>query len=183
MLKILIIVGSTRPNRKGLGVAQWVLSQAAKRTDAKFELVDLAEINLPLLDEPIPPSSRQYQHQHTKDWSQIIDPADGFIIVTPEYNHGYPAALKNAIDFLWYEWNNKAVGFVSYGSNGGVRAVEQLRQVAAEVELADIRYHLTLGLRDDFADGKLQPKPHHAERLDKLLTQLLTWSAALKTIR
>src|SRR3982751_690671 len=132
MMRIGIIIGSTRPNRNGEAVGKWVHEIARRRSDAEFELIDLKDFNLPLLDEPVPPSMGQYQHEHTKVWAAKIGSFDGFVFVTPEYNHGTSGALKNAIDFLFKEWNNKAAGFVSYGSAGGARAVEHLRQVMAE---------------------------------------------------
>ena len=133
MLRIAIILGSTRPGRKGEVVAEWVYGIAQKRSDANFELVDVKDFNLPLLDEPMSPIMGQYTHQHTKDWSAKIASFDAYVFVTPEYNHGTSGALKNAIDFLFAEWNNKAAGFVSYGGVSGARAVEQLRLVLAEV--------------------------------------------------
>ncbi len=127
MLRIAIILGSTRPGRKTEPVARWVLDHAQQRGDAEYELVDIAEFDLPLLDEPIPPSQRKYSKDHTKRWSEKIASFDGYVFVTPEYNHSTSGALKNAIDFLYSEWNNKAAGFVSFGSSGGTRAVEHLR--------------------------------------------------------
>jgi NAD(P)H-dependent FMN reductase len=118
MLKIAIILGSTRPGRNGEAVSQWIYGIAKKRSDASFELVDIKDFNLPLLDEPIPPSVGQYSKEHTKTWSAKIDSFDAYVFVTAEYNHGIPGALKNAIDFLFKEWNNKIAGFVSYGSAG-----------------------------------------------------------------
>jgi NAD(P)H-dependent FMN reductase len=127
MLKIGIIVGGTRPGRKAPAIADWVYSILKGRKDAEFEIADIADYNLPLLDEPVPPSLHQYSKAQTKTSSSKIASLDAFIFVTPEYNHGTSAALKNAIDFLFHEWNNKAAGFVSYGGAGGVRAVENLR--------------------------------------------------------
>ena len=118
MLRIAIILGSTRPGRKGKPVARWVHDQARQRNDAEYELVDIAEFDLPLLDEPIPPSQNKYSKDHTKRWAAKIATFDGFVFVTPEYNHGTSAALKNAIDYLYKEWNDKAAAFVSYGSAG-----------------------------------------------------------------
>src|SRR5690606_7152837 len=120
---------STRPGRNNEAVANWVYEIAKKRRDAQFELVDIAAYNLPLLDEAAPPSMGNYEHAHTKAWAEKIASFDAFVFVTPEYNHGPSAALKNAIDYLFKEWNNKAAGFVSYGSAGGARAVEHLRLV------------------------------------------------------
>src|SRR5688572_27661136 len=122
MINIAIIVGSTRPGRHAEAVARWVYDLARQRTDATCELVDIADFNLPLLDEPVPPSMNQYSKPHTKAWAAKIAPFDAFVFVTPEYNHGPSGALKNAIDFLYREWNNKAAGVVSYGSAGGTRA-------------------------------------------------------------
>src|SRR5256886_13552309 len=126
-LRIAIILGSTRPGRNGEAVAKWVHEIAKKRTDAEFELVDIKDFNLPLLDEPMPPIMGQYSKPHTKAWAAKVGSFDGYVFVTPEYNHGVPGALKNAIDFLFREWNDKAAGFVSYGGAGGGRAGGELR--------------------------------------------------------
>jgi NAD(P)H-dependent FMN reductase len=128
MIKIAMITESTRPGRVGEAVGRWVYDIARKRTDADFEAIDLKELKLPLVDEAVPPSMGQYSQPHTKAWVKRIAPFDGFVFVTPEYNHATSAALKNAIDFLYGEWNNKAAGFVGYGSAGGTRAVENLRR-------------------------------------------------------
>src|SRR5580693_5195854 len=150
MLKVAIIIGSTRPGRKAEAVARWVYDIARKRSDAAFEIVDIKDFNLPLLDEPVPAAMGQYSQPHTKAWAAKIEQFDAFVFVTPEYNHGPSAALKNAIDFLHREWNNKAVGFVGYGGNGGARSVEILRQVVSNVELADVRAQVGLSLFTDF---------------------------------
>ncbi len=134
MLNIGIIVGSTRPGRKAAAVATWVHDLLKSRKDAVFEIVDIEDYKLPLLDEPVPPSMHQYSRPHTKAWSEKIASLDAYIFVTPEYNHATSAALKNAIDFLFREWNNKAAGFVGYGGAGGVRAVENLRLVMGEIK-------------------------------------------------
>src|ERR1700730_6145133 len=135
MLKIAIIIGSTRPGRNGEAVAKWVHEIEQKRSDAAFELVDIKDFNLPLLDEPVPAAMGNYSKPHTKAWGAKIDSFDGYVFVTPEYNHGMNGALKNAIDFVFREWNNKAAGFVGYGGAGGVRAVEHLRLGMAEVQV------------------------------------------------
>src|SRR5258708_19068985 len=135
MLRIAVIIGSTRPGRNGEAVAKWVCEIAQKRSDAEFELVDIRDFNLPLLDEPAPPSMGQYSKPHTKAWAAKIASFDGYVFVAPEYNHGISGALKNAIDFLFREWHNKAAGFVSYGGANGARAVEQLRLHLAEVQM------------------------------------------------
>ena len=182
--KIAVIVGSTRPGRNGEQVARWVLEHARQRTDATYELVDLAEVDLPLLDEAMPPAMGQYAHEHTRAWATTIAGFDGFVIVTPEYNHSVPAALKNALDYLHAEWSNKAVGFVSYGSAGGVRAVEHLRGIAGELQMADVRAQVSFTLATDFEHyTTLKPAEHHLPVLTQLLDQLTAWSAALAPLR
>ena len=184
MLKIAIILGSTRPGRNGEAVARWVHAVAGKRSDAQYELVDVAQFNLPLLDEPVPPSMHQYSKPHTKAWAERIAPFDGFVFVTPEYNHGTSGALKNAIDYLYVEWNNKAAGFVAYGSAGGTRAVEQLRLVMAELQVADVRAQVALSLFTDFEDfSKFKPAAHHEQALGGMLDQLVSWSGAMRALR
>ena len=184
MLNIGIIVGSTRPGRVGEQVAKWVLEQAQKKGGARFELVDIADANLPLLDEPVPPSMGKYSKPHTKAWAARIAPLDGFVFVTPEYNHGTSGALKNAIDFLYAEWNNKAAGFVGYGSAGGTRAVEQLRLVMAELQIADVRAQVMLSLHDDFESySTFKPRDHHVKSLATMLDQLTAWATAMQGVR
>ena len=150
MIKVAIIIGSTRPGRMAEAVARWVHAIAAQRSDAQFELVDIQDFNLPLLDEAVPPLMAQYSQPHTKVWAAKIAAFDAFVFVTPEYNHGTSGALKNALDYLYREWNNKAAGFVSYGSAGGARAVEQLRLVMGELQVADVRAQVMLSLFTDF---------------------------------
>lgn len=146
--KIQIIVGSTRPNRIGGNVAEWLYSLAAKQLDADFEIVDLADIKLPLLDEPFPARAGQYQNQHTLRWSEKVQEADGFVFITPEYNHGYSAVLKNALDYLYHEWAGKPVAIVSYGiqPGGGSRASGQLRQVVEELHMLTLPNDINLQL-------------------------------------
>lgn len=184
MLKIGIILGSTRPGRVGEQVAKWVLEHSAKRKDAEFEMVDLRDFNLPVLDEPYPAGMEKYTNEHTKIFSRKIAEFDGFIFVTGEYNHSIPGALKNAIDYNYVDWNNKAAGFVSYGSAGGSRAVEHLRQVMGELQVADVRAQVMFSLFTDFENMSVfQPDPRHLPELEVLLDQLLLWSGALKGIR
>src|SRR5499433_2627871 len=184
MLRIGIIIGSTRPNRNGKAVGTWAYEIARKRSDAEFELIDLKDFNLPLLDEPIPPSLVQYSHEHTKAWAAKIDSFDGFVFATPEYNHSTSAALKNAIDFLFKEWNNKAAGFVSYGSAGGARAVENLRLVMGELMVATVRAQVMFSLFTDFeAFTTFKPDARHDKAIETLLDQVVSWSNALKTVR
>lgn len=184
MLKLAIIVGSTRPGRKSEAVARWVYDIAQKRRDAAFELVDIKNFNLPLLDEPIPPSMGRYSQRHTKVWAAKIDSFDGYVFVTPEYNHGVSGALKNAIDFLYREWNDKAAGFVGYGSAGGTRAVEQLRLVMAELRIADVRAQVALSLYTDFENFSVfKPAAQHEAAVNAMLDQLVAWSGALQSLR
>jgi NAD(P)H-dependent FMN reductase len=184
MTKIAIILGSTRPGRNGEDVAHWVLENASRRTDAYFELVDIADYGLPHLDEAMPPSLGRYAQPHTLAWSEKIAEFDGYVLVTPEYNHSVPGALKNAIDFLYQEWNNKAAGFVSYGSAGGTRAVEHLRGIMAELQVATVRTQVALGLMTDFVNYReFTPQPFQLQSLNAMLDQLVAWSSALAPLR
>ncbi len=184
MLKIGIIIGSTRPGRKADAVARWVHEIALRRNDAVYELVDIQDLQLPLLDEPMPPSSGHYSHAHTKAWAERIAVFDGYVFVTPEYNHGTSGALKNAIDYLYREWNNKAAGFVGYGGAGGTRAVESLRLVMGELQVADVRAQVALSLFTDFENFTVfRPGPQQEKSVNAMLDQLVAWSGALATLR
>jgi NAD(P)H-dependent FMN reductase len=184
MIKIAIILGSTRPGRKSEVVGKWVLEHAQRRTDAQFELVDLKEINLPLLDEPMSPMMGQYTQPHTHAWSKKIASFDGYVFVTPEYNHSTSAVLKNAIDYLFREWNNKAAGFVGYGRAGGARAIEHLRVIMGELMVADVRQQVSLSLHHDFQNYTVfKPGSRHEGQLKILLDEVIAWSSALKTLR
>jgi NAD(P)H-dependent FMN reductase len=184
MTRIGIILGSTRPNRNGEQVARWVYDIASRRDDAEFELVDLRDYPLPHLDEPLPPSMGQYTNEHTRQWSDKIASFDGFVIVTPEYNHSTSGVLKNAIDYLYAEWNNKAVGFVSYGGVGGARAAEHLRLVAGELQMADVRQQVALSLLTEFENFSVfKPGDYNTAALDVLLDQVIAWSTALEPLR
>jgi NAD(P)H-dependent FMN reductase len=184
MLKIAVIIGTTRPGRVGESVAKWVYELAKRRREAEFELVDASEFNLPLLDEPAPPAMGQYSKDHTKTWAARINSFDAYVFVTPEYNHGISGALKNAIDYLYHEWNNKVAGFVSYGSAGGTRAVEQLRLVMAELMVATVRAQVMLSLFTDFENfSKFKPDPRHEREVHTMFDQLIAWGAALKSTR
>ena len=184
MTRIGIILGSTRPGRNGEQVARWVYEQASRRTDATFELIDLLDYPLPHLDEALPPSMGQYQNAHTHEWAAKIASYDGFVFVTPEYNHSTSGVLKNAIDYLFAEWNNKAVGLVAYGAVGGARAIEHLRLVVGELKMADVRTGVTLSLHTDFEGfSRLRPGPHQMQALNTMLDELLAWSAALTPMR
>ncbi|MDT5114062.1 MAG: hypothetical protein QOE20_5952 [Mycobacterium sp.] len=183
-LKIAIIVGSTRPGRNGKAVADWVLDKAASRTGANYELIDLVDFPLPHMDEAIPPSAGQYAGEHTKAWAAKVGAYDGFIFVTPEYNHSTSGVLKNAIDYLYAEWNNKAAAFVSYGSLGGARAIEHLRAVCSELQIAHVRQQLSFSLFTDFENFSIfNPAAQHDGAAGNLFEQLETWSSAMKSIR
>jgi len=182
-LRIGIILGSTRPGRKGDQVAKWVLEQAESR-DASYELVDLADFNLPHLDEAITASQGKYENEHTKAWAAAIAQYDGFVFVTPEYNHSTSGALKNAIDFIYAEWNNKAAGFVSYGVAGGTRAVEHLRLIVGELQIADVRQQVAVSLLTDFEGyTTLKPLPHLEPGLATMFGQVESWAGALRSVR
>ena len=184
MTRIGIILGSTRPNRNGEQVARWVYDLASRRGDAEFELLDLRDYPLPHLDEPLSPSFGQYQNAHTKVWASKIASFDGFVIVTAEYNHSIPGVLKNALDYLYTEWNNKAVGFVSYGGAGGARAAEHLRQIAGELQMADVRQQVTLSLVTEFEDYTVfRPGDYNVAALNTLLDQVIAWGTALAPLR
>jgi NAD(P)H-dependent FMN reductase len=184
-----IIMGSTRPGLNAEAVAHWVAEIAEDQKDARFELIDIAEFNLPLLDEPFSAiaSTRmgiEYANPHTRAWSETISSFDGYIFVTPEYNFGIPAALKNALDYLHPEWNNKAAGFVSYGMNGGARATAQLRQVLAELQVASVTPEVSLSLYSDFEGfTSFKPANTHLAQVHAMLNQLVSWARALMSVR
>ncbi len=184
MSKIAVIIGSTRPGRVGEAVSKWIYEITKKRSDAYYELVDIRTFNLPLLDEPIPASMGQYSKPHTLAWSAKIAQFDAYVFVTPEYNHGTSGALKNAIDFIYKEWNNKVAGFVGYGSLNGVRAVEHLRLVMAELKVATVRAQVGFSLYTDFESFSVfKPNPRHESSVNTMLNEVLAWGGALKNLR
>ncbi|MDA3626102.1 NAD(P)H-dependent oxidoreductase [Saccharopolyspora sp. WRP15-2] len=194
MIRIGIVVGSTRSVRRTEVAARWVAEVANRHPavvagDATFEVVDLAEHGLPLLDEDLPALFGAYRNTHTKRWAAVVGSFDGFVFVTPEYNHSMPAALKNAIDYLFAEWNDKAAGFVSHGVHGGVRAVEHLRLALAEVKVATVRSQVALSAFTDFVitdpvqPGECSPGEHQESTLNEMLDELVAWSRALKAVR
>jgi NAD(P)H-dependent FMN reductase len=180
-----IIIGSTRPGRNGLHVATWVHGLASQRKSATYELIDLVDYGLPLLDEPVPPAMQKAAvHEHTKRWAAKVAQCDGYVFVTPEYNHGPPASLKNAMDYLYREWCNKSAGFVGYGAVGAARSVEMLRAICSNLELADVRVALSLMLAHDFENfSTFKPQPHQEKSLAQLLDQVEAWAGALKPLR
>ncbi|NDL60487.1 NADPH-dependent FMN reductase [Phytoactinopolyspora mesophila] len=184
MTRIAIVVGSTRPGRYAEVVAQWVHAHASKRDDAEFTVLDIADFGLPLLDEPVPPMAGEYRQPHTQAWAATIASFDGFVFVTPEYNNSVSGALKNALDYLYAEWNDKAAGFVGYGAQGGVRAVQQLRVILGELRMADVRATVALSLDDDVDEhGRFAPRVHHEDALTETLDQLIAWAVALRALR
>lgn len=181
MTKIAVIAGSTRPNRIGLGVAQWVTETAQQRGDAEYELVDVADFGLPLLDEGAPGAQ---EHEHTKRWAAKIAEFDGFVFVTGEYNHSFPPALANALTYLNAEWNNKAAGIVGYGSAYGVRAVEHLRGILSELQLAHVQKTGMFSLFTDFESfSAFAPTELQAASITPMLDQLIVWTRALEGVR
>lgn len=184
MTKIAIVTGSTRPGRVNLGVAEWVLEQANKRGGAEYELVDIADYDLPLLDEPMPAAYAQYRNDHTKAWAAKIAEFDGYIFVTPEYNHGVAPALTNALSYLNVEWANKAAGMVGYGSAMGVRAVEQLRPILSELQIAHVQKQGMFSLFTDFENfSTFKPTELQAQSVEPMFDQLLAWTEAMKGVR
>lgn len=181
--RIGIICGSTRPGRIGGDVAQWVFKTLQNHPSAQVELIDIADFNLPVLDEPDFAASGNYAHDHTKAWSAAVANLDGFIFVTPEYNHSTSGALKNALDFLYNEFTHKAAGFVSYGYTDGLRAVEHLRLILANFHVATVRSQVGLSLINDTTDGAFTPRAHHENALTKTLDEVVTWTTALKSVR
>jgi len=186
MPTIKVILGSTRPSRFGEQPANWLMELAKEHSEATFELVDLKEIDLPMLDEAVPALYGNYANDHTKAWSKIIGEADGFVIVTGEYNFSIPAALKNAIDYLAAEWRYKPVAFIGYGASaGGARAIAHLQNVAANVGWFDLRDSLTLVNYFENLDDQQQYKftDGQAETAHKLLNNVAFWADKLKPIR
>jgi NAD(P)H-dependent FMN reductase len=197
MIRIALVVGSTRPGRRGTAVARWAFDAAAASPAvvdgrASIDILDVADFDLPLLDEPVPAAFGAYAEPHTHRWSQAVAAFDAFVFVTPEYNHSFPASLKNALDYLYAEWQHKVAGFVSYGTSGGIRAVEQLRQVMGELKVADVPTQVALSMFADFTftdltnptdPGTCTPAPHNAETLTRMLEEIITWSTALAPLR
>jgi len=186
MTKIKIIAGSIRPGRFNIQPAQWIYELATQHGGADFELIDLEKVNLPFYNEAKPAMYHEYELPHTKNWAKIIGEADGFIWVTPEYNHSFSPVLKNAIDYLNLEWNYKPVSLVSYGSAaGGSRAAEHLRGVAGELRMFDLREQVIIPHYYNNLDDEGQYKWSEAEesQAKALLDELVTWTKKLKAAR
>lgn len=180
-----IVIASTRPGRIGLPVARWFAEYARQHGDFEVEVVDLAEINLPMLDEPAHPRLGQYTHQHTKEWSATISRGDAFVFVTPEYNYGFTAPLKNAIDYLHAEWQYKPVGFVSYGGiAGGTRAVQMLKQVVTTLSMVPVFSSVNIAFVGKLVeDGVFTPTPALTDSAHAVLSELATWTQAVSVLR
>lgn len=186
MPNLTVIIGSTRPGRAGLPIAEWFVERAKRHGGFTVDVADLAEIDLPFYDEPNHPRLGQYVHQHTKDWSATIERADAVVVVTPEYNYGYPASLKNAIDYLHNEWRDKPVGFVSYGGvAAGTRAVQQLKQVVTTLKMIPVTESVNIPFHAQFIDdeGRLQANEVMETAADAMLDELLRLNGALSSLR
>jgi NAD(P)H-dependent FMN reductase len=186
MPTLTIIIGSTRPGRAGLPIAQWFTGRAVAHGAFDVRVVDLAELNLPFLDEPNHPRLRQYIHQHTKDWSAIVDASDAFVIVTPEYNYGVTAPVKNAIDFLNLEWKDKAIGFVSYGGiAAGTRAVQQLKQIVTTLKMVPVFESVNIPFHAQFIDeeGEVQANDIMVQAASAMLDEMARIDSALRSLR
>jgi NAD(P)H-dependent FMN reductase len=180
-----IIIGSTRPGRAGRPIADWFTSIASKHASFEAKVLDLKEINLPFLDEAEHPRFKKYTHEHTKRWSALVESCDAFVIVTPEYNYGYPAPLKNALDCVYREWNHKTCGFVSYGgAAGGTRAVQQLKQVTQALQMASPAEAVVLPMfAKHLTDGAFVSDEHLEKTAHAMLDALAKLTGALKTLR
>jgi NAD(P)H-dependent FMN reductase len=180
-----VIVGSIRPGRAGQPIAEWFIDLARAHGGFDVEVADLAEIRLPLMEEPNHPRLRQYTSQHTRDWSEMIDRSDAIVFVTPEYNYGYPATIKNAIDYLHQEWKDKPVGFVSYGGiAAGTRAVQQLKQVLTTLKMVPVFESVNIPFHAQFIrDGQFHANDVLEQAATAMLDELLRVSNALRPLR
>ncbi|WP_080146330.1 NADPH-dependent FMN reductase [Marinilactibacillus piezotolerans] len=184
-MKIGIVTGSIRENRVNLDVAEWVKKLAIEIGGAEYEIVDIKRYDLPLFAEPTSPAYTQdlVEKEKQRPWSEKMNEKDGYIFIAPEYNHGIPSALKNALDFLYPELNDKAAGIVSYGSTGGVRSAEHLRGVLSEFQVAHVRTHPALSIFYDFDYPNLNPTDAQTEAVKTMINQLLPWTEAMQGVR
>jgi NAD(P)H-dependent FMN reductase len=155
---IAVVIGSTRPTRISAGIAQWVADVAQSGSSLRYDIIDLAVVNLPFLDEPVMAAQGHYEHEHTRAWSELVSTFGGFIFVFPQYNWGYPAPLKNALDFLYWEWRDKPVSFVTFGTRGGSRAAEQIKGVFQGLHMVELADHLEIVISEDDVDEAWQLK-------------------------
>jgi NAD(P)H-dependent FMN reductase len=181
--RVAVVIGSTRPRRICPGIAEWVKRAAEQGSPLRYELVDLARIDLPFLDEPLKAALREYEHEHTRAWSRIVSDFDGFVFVFPQYNWGYPAPLKNALDFLYFEWHDKPATSVTYGTRGGNKGAQQFLGVLEGVHMRPLQDRLEIvvtgedvdeGWRLRDLDATLGPYREQARQLDAQLVEALT---------
>jgi NAD(P)H-dependent FMN reductase len=181
-----IITSTTRQERRGRVIADWITRLAEESNKFEVELLDLAEIALPFMDEPNYPSIQQYQHDHTKKWSETIASSDAFIIVLAEYNFGFPAPIKNALDYLFNEWKHKPVGFVSYGGmSGGVRSAQMLKPIVTALSMMPLAESVSLPFFTKHINNEDVFVPHEdvTNSAYIMLNELARWSSALKPLR
>jgi NAD(P)H-dependent FMN reductase len=181
-----IVIGSTRPGRVGLPVAEWFDEAAVSHGGFDVEVVDLADVGLPFFDEPRHPRLGEYEHEHTRRWSAIVDRADAFVFVVPEYNHGFNAEIKNALDFLHREWSYKPIGFVSYGGvSAGTRAVQMLKQVVVALKMVPVPESVNIPMVTQFIDAeeRLHPNPIMEGAARAMLDELAVWTESLRSAR
>ena len=181
-----VIIGSTRPGRVGSAVADWIIDRARSHGDFEVEVTDLAVLNLPIFDEPNHPRFRRYVNQHTKDWSEIVDRSDAFVFVIPEYNYGFNAATKNAIDYLNQEWQNKPAGIVSYGGvAAGTRAAQMLKQVMSALKMVPVTDSVNIPFVSEKLDEDRRLKPNEImeSAATAMLDELARWAQALRPLR
>jgi NAD(P)H-dependent FMN reductase len=187
MLHLEIFIVSTRPARMGGMVANWFVEQARGHAKFDIEVVDLAEVNLPMMDEPRHPRLRQYEHDHTKAWSAIVERADAFVFVTPEYNFSSPPSLINALDYLLHEWAYKPVGLVSYGGvSGGTRSAQMTKQIVTALKMMPMMEAVTIPFFSQYVDNEARtftPPDVQEKAAIVMLDELLKWAEALKTMR
>jgi len=185
MINLKIIIASTRPGRKGPLLADWIYEKASEHAEFSVEMIDLAKVNLPFFDEPHHPRLQQYTHQHTKDWSAKIASADAFILVTPEYNYGFPATIKNAIDFLYHEWRHKPIGFVSYGGiAGGTRCVQMLKLTLTALDMVPLTAAVNVPFFTQYIiNEKFEGTEDHQKMAAGLLSELKRWAVSLSALR
>ncbi len=185
MLNLHVIIVSTRPGRAGPAVARWFFEQASQHPSFQVKLVDLAEVNLPFLDEPDHPRLATYRHQHTRDWSATVAAADAFVFVTPEYNYSVPAPLVNALDYLFNEWGYKPAGFVSYGGvSGGTRSAQMAKQIITALRMMPIPEQVTIPFfTQHLKEGVFTPPDNQAKAAKTMLDELEKWAGALRPLR
>lgn len=186
MYNLKIITSTTREGRKGIAIAEWITEFAKQVSGFNIELLDLAEINLPFMNEPNHPRLQQYKYDHTKKWSETIEHADAFIIVLSEYNFGFPAPIKNALDYLYNEWKYKPVGIVSYGGvSAGLRSTQMLKQVLTALNMMPLSEQVSIPMFTKFIneDGVFAPDDMIKQSATVLLTELQRWAEAMKALR